>query len=260
MYVNADREASGTLADVVRQSFGDGDIVMTEDNARFARVVRLSDLLDFSLPSFNMSISLSVQKKLEIESLYPLRRLSDINILLKRGRSPAYGNSDVQLIKSGQARGFYRFDFKKKYYLAADFQLDERKLRKGDILINSTGVGTAGRVTAFILEGDFAVDNHITILRPKSDVLSGYVLFMLAVGVGFETLEQMAGGASGQIELTLKTIANIKIPIPPMDIQQQVVRECAKIDAEYNTTRMSMEDYKAKIQDIFHRLGVILPN
>lgn len=259
MYVNSDREASGTLADVVRQSFGDGDIVMTEDNMRYARVVdRLSDLLDFSLPTFNASIDINVQKKLEIESKYPMRRLSEISILLKRGRSPVYGSSNVQLIKSGQARGFYKFDFKKKYYLAPDFPLDERRLQKGDVLINSTGVGTAGRVTAFNLDGEFAADNHITIFRPNDEVLSGYVLFMLAVGIGFSTLEQMAGGASGQIELSLKTVSNIKIPVPPMEIQRQIVSECEKVDAEYNNTRMSMEDYEAKIQDIFHRFGAIL--
>lgn len=259
MYVNSDREASGTLADVVRQSFGDGDIVMTEDNMRYARVVeRLSDLLDFSLPTFNASIDINVQKKLEVESKYPMRRLSEISILLKRGRSPVYGSSNVQLIKSGQARGFYKFDFKKKYYLAPDFPLDERRLQKGDILINSTGVGTAGRVTAFNLDGEFVADNHITIFRPNDEVLSGYVLFILAVGIGFSTLEQMAGGASGQIELSLKTVSNIKIPLPPMEIQRQIVNECEKIDSEYNNTRMSMEDYKARIQDIFNRFGVIL--
>ena len=58
MYVNSDREASGTLADVVRQSFGDGDIVMTEDNMRYARVVETWRMLDFSRVTFNAGINL----------------------------------------------------------------------------------------------------------------------------------------------------------------------------------------------------------
>ena len=258
MYVEDNREAERTLAHVVRQSFSDGGVVMTEDNARYAREVRTSDMLDFSLPSFNKALTINVQKQLELESKYPLVKLADISSLLKRGKSPIYGNSNVQVIKSGQARGFYRFDFAKKYYLATNIELDERKLRRGDILINSTGVGTAGRVTAFDFDGDCVADNHITIFRPKDEVLSGYVLFVLAVGIGFSTLEQMASGASGQIELALRTIANIKIPLPPLDVQQQIISECAEINSEYNASRMTVDDYKAKIMAVFHRLGVIL--
>ena len=256
--MNADRDAEGTLAHVVRQSFGDEDIVMTDDNARYASVVNLSSMIDFSLLKFNKAIRLSIQKRFELESRYPLRRLSDLSTLLKRGRSPSYGNSNIQIIKSGQARGFHNFDFTKKYYLAPDFVLDERKLQKGDILINSTGVGTAGRVTMFDFEGDYAADNHITIFRPKDEVLSGYVLFVLGIGIGFKTLEQMANGASGQIELSLETIRNIKIPLPPMSIQQQVVIECERINEDYNTSRMSIEDYRMKISELFRQLGVII--
>ena len=32
-------------------------------------------------------------------------------------------------------------------------------------MINSSGVGTAGRVTLFDLNGDYVVDSHVTILR-----------------------------------------------------------------------------------------------
>jgi hypothetical protein len=43
-----------------------------------------------------------------------------------------------------------------------------------------------------------------------------------------------------------------------MTIQQQLVKECKTIDKEFNQTRMSKEEYKNKITEIFNRLGVIL--
>jgi len=90
---------------------------------------------------------------------------------------PQYGNSKIQIIKSGQARGYKEFDFSEKHFASENFVLDERKLEKGDILINSTGVGTAGRVTMFDLEGDYVVDSHITILRlNRAKALPDYVL------------------------------------------------------------------------------------
>lgn len=143
-------------------------------------------------------------------------------------------------------------------YLAKDTELDERKLQKGDILINSTGVGTAGRVTLFELDGDYVVDSHITIFRPNDEVLPTFVLLVLSSVVGFKTLEKMADGSSGQVELSIETIKSIKIPVPPIPVQQEIVDACAKIDEEYNATRMSIETYRQKIADLFAELDVVM--
>ncbi|MDR1956521.1 MAG: restriction endonuclease subunit S [Treponema sp.] len=151
-------------------------------------------------------------------------KVSELCNLLKRGKSPKYGNSNIQVIKSGQARGYMQFDFSEKYFAAGDFVLDERKLQKGDILINSTGVGTAGRITMFDLEGDFVADSHITIFRPNEKIISKFALYSLA-RIGFETIEKMATGSSGQIELSLKTIKQIHILVPPLSEQKKIVAE-----------------------------------
>ena len=50
---------------------------------------------------------------------------------------------------------------------------------------------------------------------------------------------------------------DVRLPIPPKDIQQQIVEECQKIDQEYNTTRMSLENYRQKILQVFDYLQVI---
>ena len=170
-----------------------------------------------------------VNLNISISRLLPkgdsLEKVENVAILLKRGKSPQYGNSKVQIIKSGQARGYKEFDFSDKHFTSEDFALDERKLKKGDILINSTGVGTAGRVTMFDLDGDYVVDSHITILRldPKK-ALPNYVLYYFC-DLGFKTIEAMALGQSGQIELSLETIKNIKIPLPSISEQQKIVKE-----------------------------------
>ena len=159
-------------------------------------------------------------------------KLENIALLLKRGKSAKYGNSQTQIIKSGQARGFKEFDFSQKHFVVDGFILDERKLERGDILINSSGVGTAGRVTLFNLEGDFVVDSHITILRAdKTKALPAFVLYSLAQ-IGFKNIEAMAMGQSGQIELTIKTIQNIKIPLPSLSVQKKIVSGIEKIESK----------------------------
>ena len=182
-----------------------------------------------------------------------LLKIDSLSNLLKRGKSPVYGNSTIQVIKSGQARGFCKFDFSTKYYLSENVDVDERKLQKGDILINSTGVGTAGRVTLFNLDGDYVADNHITIFRTNSQILPKFALLALAMGIGFKEMEKMANGSSGQIELSLETIKNIKIPVPPLDVQQKIVDECEEFESKIAEAEKKLKSLSGKTREILER-------
>lgn len=62
----------------------------------------------------------------------------------------------------------------------------------------------------------------------------------------------------GKYERHFKYLKTNKIPLPPLAIQRQIVSECEKIDEEYNTSRMSIEEYKKKIAQIFEDLEVII--
>ena len=189
-------------------------------------------MIDFSRVYFSKEIKTTFTSKLSFfdEEKYELKSLGALAVFLQRGKKPKYDDNGYQVIKSGQARGGVEFDFSKTYYASNYDEDDKRILCKGDILINSTGVGTAGRVTFFNLEGKYVVDNHITILRTSAYVYNLYVFYALAYGVGFKNIEALASGTSGQIELSVSAIENIKIPLPPMDVQKKIVEECEKID------------------------------
>lgn len=168
-------------------------------------------------------------------------KLENIALLIKRGKSVKYGMSNIQIIKSGQARGYKKFDFSSKHFVDNSFIIDERLLQKGDILINSTGVGTAGRVTLFNLDGQFVVDSHITILRPNIEkTLPEFVLYSLA-NIGFKKIENMAMGQSGQIELSISTIQNIKIPLPSLAEQKEIVSKIEEIETSITKLEKELE-------------------
>ena len=68
----------------------------------------------------------------------------------------------------------------------------------------------------------------------------------------------LSGESSGSnINNLSKRIGQIRIPVPPLSVQQQIIDECDKIDAEYDSTRMSIEDYRNKIEDLFNDLDLI---
>lgn len=60
--------------------------------------------------------------------------------------------------------------------------------------------------------------------------------------------------------LNVGDIESLKIPLPPKKIQTQIIAECQKIDQEYETSRMSIEAYRAKIAKIFSDLEVMAQN
>lgn len=240
---------------VYRAFTGDYSSPIAEDIQSHINRMSLVDMLSFNSDTFEKNISLTTKKKVLINSKYNQLKLIDLSILLKRGKSAKYGNSKIQIIKSGQARGWYDFDFSERYYVDETFVIDERKLVRGDLLINSTGVGTAGRVTYFGEDGDFVVDSHITIFRPNQNlILPKYALCALGV-IGFDNIENMALGQSGQIELSLDIIGNIKIPVPPIDIQKQIVEEIGKIDRSVSNSQSCVNECEANIENLLSSLN-----
>lgn len=217
---------------------------------------RMSGFVEFGTSKFDKVVNLGkaafIQERATTGiSRFALHRLDDISLMVKRGKSAKYGNSNIQIIKSGQARGYCHFDFSKHYFVSENFVSDERNLQKGDVLINSTGVGTAGRVTLFNLDGEYVVDSHVTIVRPNTEkVLPKYMLYALA-DIGFKNIEAMANGQSGQIELALNTVCGIKIPLPSLEIQQKIVAEIEQIENKEQFVSAQITEHYYTIEHIF---------
>lgn len=222
-------------------------------------ITQCVNLINFSSSQFNKTISINSHRtnySLIWSGLnrFPLERLSKCAVMLQRGKSVNYGTANTQVIKSGQARGYTEFDFTQKHYVDNAFTADERNLQKGDLLINSTGVGTAGRVTLFNLDGDYVVDSHITILRlNQQKALPKYILYALAT-IGFDNIEKLANGQSGQIELSLATISEIRVPIPPIEIQQKIITEIEAVEKKQSDIKKQIQEYRKKIETLFSKL------
>ena len=241
---------------LVRANFNKESLELNEGISKFVSMGNLVDMMDFSRVIFTKEIKTSFLTKQIFfdDEKFEMKALATIATFIQRGKNPVYGEEGIQVIKSGQARGGIEFDFSKVYFATNYDSEDKRILKKGDILINSTGVGTAGRVTLFDLNGKYAVDNHITILRTKNGVDNLYVFYTLAYGIGFKNIEAMAAGTSGQIELSVSTIQNIKIPLPPIDIQKKIVEECEKIDQVVTKNKEMIREMQTNMEAIISSL------
>jgi type I restriction enzyme S subunit len=85
------------------------------------------------------------------------------------------------------------------------------------VLVNSTGVGTLGRVAQVLrLDEPTIVDSHVTVARSGSKLNSAYL------GQWFVTkqpeIEAMGEGSTGQTELSRGKLASMSIILPPLAV------------------------------------------
>lgn len=88
---------------------------------------------------------------------------------------------------------------------------DDRKLKKGDVLLTMDGGTSIGKPVYFDLDEDYTVDSHVSILRPER--LDPLVLvYLLASPFGQLQFQQAESGASGQTAVTEEDIRRFVFP------------------------------------------------
>lgn len=83
---------------------------------------------------------------------------------------------------------------------------------RGDVLINSTGDGTIGRVAVYHYDFPAVVDGHVTILRFHNLELAWYTAAYLLTEAGQHQLYRYINGSSGQVEIYPQDISRLWIP------------------------------------------------
>jgi type I restriction enzyme S subunit len=93
-------------------------------------------------------------------------------------------------------------------------------LQKYDVLINSTGTGTAGRVAQlFDIEEPMTIDGHMILIRPTVEIDPIYCGY--AVKAHQSEIELLAEGSTGQTEINRKRLASEVMISFPRDISCQ---------------------------------------
>jgi type I restriction enzyme S subunit len=144
------------------------------------------------------------------------KKVSDFITFSTKGITPKYVEKSVVIVLNQKCIRNNIIDYSFAQYCdESKIKSDSKFVNKGDILINSTGAGTAGRCAfvAEIPEGfKLITDSHVLLLRCNSYYEAkclNYVLF------SFEsTLMSFMTGSSGQSELDKVVLFNIKTQMP----------------------------------------------
>lgn len=160
-------------------------------------------------------------------------RTADICSYIQRGKSPTYSDTKMYPVVSQKCVQWDGIDMSKARFIAPETMSkyeENRLLQTGDLLWNSTGQGTLGRIAIYDKQLNSyqcaVADSHVTILRPMH-ILPQYMYYWFAGPEVQGTIDEKATGSTKQIELATLTIMSHILPLPPLAEQLRIV---SKVD------------------------------
>lgn len=261
LYDDSNRDAKGTLACAIRESFEGKVPSFSKEQKEFASVVQTKDMLDFSREAFTKAIRTSIPKQIIFNSKYPYVTIDSILKLNEESINPMdFPNKKFTYVDIDSVEKETGIIHCNKQILGQDAPSRARRIaHKGDTVISTVRPNLHGFAYLDKELVDTVFSTGFAILHPKSSkkILSKYIyiLFQNYPMLMQQMIDKMEKGQYPSINAN--DIKTFKIPLPPISIQQQIIDECEKIDAEYESTRMSIEEYRKKVEDLFNELDVI---
>lgn len=210
--------------------------------------LKLSEVLEdnekFRFDSEFVNKSCLNVKKILLNKQYEY--LSKLNSFNARYKQPIYDeNSNIKVLNSQYIRDYFLdYESAKNGYGAL--------VPKEAIMINSTGVGTLGRVNINYLNEKISVDNHVNIIVAKN-INSYYLTIFLKSYYGQSQISRYYSGSSGQIEIYPKDFNSFIIPIFSNTFQTKIE---TLVKSSYQKLELSKTLYKEAEQLLLKELDL----
>lgn len=173
----------------------------------------------------------------EIPSNWAWVRLDDICSFIHRGKSPKYSLIKKYPVVAQKCNQWAGFSIEKAKFIepkSITSYNDEYFIQDRDLMWNSTGLGTLGRMAIYytILNPyELAVaDSHVTVIRPyKTHIVSEYLYYYFASNTVQSVIEDKSDGSTKQKELATKTVKSYLVPLPPFGEQLRIVQKIKSV-------------------------------
>lgn len=206
-----------------------GDIKLIDDNVKETNIIKVKyddiKTTEYSLHAPKYKMGNDKFKDVEY------KKLNDICIFLPTTKHTSSKGNDT-----GKYR-FYNSSQTNKLYL------DTYEVNKDSIII-----GNGGRISVHY-DTQFTPSKHVTVCQVKNNEIheSKYIYYYLLTNVA--KLESLGAGST-ILWLNKTNIGNFEIPIPPINIQKQIIQKMDKLVENTQTYNMRIKTTKDKIKTI----------
>ena len=191
-----------------------------------------------------------------IDSTWPELRMSEITECVSDGDHQAPPKSDrgIPFVTISNIDDQNALDFSKTFFVPQSYfdQLGPtRRPRRYDTLYSVTG---SFGIPVFVdSDKQFCFQRHIALLRPSSAVDPKYLYFFMCSPSAFKQATQAATGVA-QKTVSLGSLRNFIVPLPPLETQRAIVAEIEAEQALVNANRELIRRMEAKIKACIDRV------
>ena len=214
-----------------------GDFDFEIDEAMQNNVSRhnLVDMMTFDRVEFEKNISLSVKKKVKIESKWELKKLGEVSII-------DYGTRIVKKSEQGTIYPVYGGG-------GETFKSDNYN-RENVFIISRFGMSP--KCVRYISGKFFLNDSGLTLNTSNSSILNQeYLNQFLFLN---QEMVYLCGQGVAQKNLEIETFNSLKIPLPPLDIQQKIVSEIEVLEAKEKNAKEEVNYFIHTKNEIIEKL------
>ena len=173
----------------------------------------------------------------EIPDTWVWVRLEDICEYIQRGKSPKYSPVKKYPVIAQKCNQWSGFSIEKAQFIVPETISsygEERKLQDKDLLWNSTGLGTLGRMAIYYSKlnpyESAVADSHVTVIRPlKKHVSPEYLYAYFSSYTVQSVIEDKSDGSTKQKELATNTVKAYLVPLPPYEEQKRIVNRIDEV-------------------------------
>lgn len=252
------RDNTEKLSYLVRQNF-DGQPVVVPDNLQaYVTQTRLVDLLEFGRVEFDALISLSASSEnLSFTSKWPLKVLSSISKI-----NPS--RSEIKNLPMDTVVSFVEMASVSEHgYIEKTEDRSVLELKKGSYTYFSNNDILIAKITPCMENGKCALANNLkngigfgstefhVFRADKNYILQKYLFTLLNREEVRIAAEKNMTGSSGHRRVPESFYADLKIPVPPLNIQQQIVAECEAVDKAVEQAQTDIQNAQQAIADAF---------
>jgi restriction endonuclease S subunit len=184
------------------------------------------------------------------------KRIRDLSLDLKNGSTPAGGVFEKEGVPYFRSQDFNLFDFKINQFITPDFhkQLMRSAIRSGDVLVAVVGatLGVIGYVPKEIKEGN--INQNVARVRViDKNINPKYLAILLASDLGQKQIFRNAT-VTTQAYLNNQQLGEIKIPLPPLQIQNNIANEVKarmqKAEQLQKEAKTVLEEAKERVERV----------
>ena len=214
LYNPNEKQDETKINSLISKNFGGEDIEIPKELEKFVSKARLVDMLDFGRKDFNKAINLTTKKKIEISSKYEIIKISEI---CEIGRGRVINKQDIK-----NNKGLYPIYSSQTSNNGVFGKIDTYDF-DGDYVTWTTDGIYAG--TCSFRSGKFNCTNVCGTLKSISNRIE---IKYLPYALNQVTDNYVVKTANPK--LMNNVMANIKIPLPPLNIQKDIIKECEIVD------------------------------